>query len=91
MTLIASLLFIAVIACSFFTITSSLQSAMPRIVEIIEDRETAYTASPKIRMGEIKHYKASARIASVPTNISNVPLHLSYKVSDKNNQLDLAA
>ncbi len=91
MTIVASLLFITIIAFSFYTISTSLKSSMPRVEEIIQSRNLAYAVTPKIRIGKIKHYKASAKIASAPTNIKPFTLNLTHKMNSEYSALDQAA
>ncbi len=59
MTFLISMLFIAAIAFSIITISGSLASSWSRIVEVIEFENSQATASPKIRIGEAKYYRAS--------------------------------
>lgn len=59
MTFLISMLFIAAIAFSIITISGSFASSWSRIVEVIEFENSQGIASPKIRIGEAKYYRAS--------------------------------
>lgn len=91
MTLIASLLFITVIAVSFYTISASLKSSASRVEEIIQSREIAYASNPKIRIGKIKHFRTSAKIASAPTHIEPFAVNLTRDIDKYDNRFNQAA
>jgi hypothetical protein len=54
MTVIASTLFIAALMLSFYSMTATMAKAMPRIKQVIADRNDMVTQPRMIRFGEVR-------------------------------------
>lgn len=69
MAVIASILFLAVMAASFLTIIGSISENLPRILEVIEDRNGEARPARKITFGQVKfagHNAIADEIKALP-------------------------
>lgn len=85
MTFLIALLFVTSIIFSTFVILTSFKKSMPRIIDIIEDRNAPMTAAPIIRLGQVKHRKMASNVQA-SNNVVTLPLNLTHKCSDNDAQ-----
>jgi len=94
MTIIASLLFLAVVSLALFTIIASINSSLTRIFDIIDNRNIDLYATPTIRIGEVKHHRVNhtnSNTVSSKENIIAFPLNLTDSLNNDDTQWDRAA
>ncbi len=83
MTIIASILFLITITVVTFSLLATLRSALPHIVDIIENHGADLQTSPTIRTGDIKFCRSISIKNNEPTHltlkrrtISKLPVHV---------------
>jgi hypothetical protein len=69
MTIVASILFLAAIAISIFAIFGSIGENMPRILEVIEERNVAERQPRKITVGTLRTTSAHQLANVIPMKL----------------------
>ncbi|NJM50587.1 MAG: hypothetical protein HC843_06655 [Sphingomonadales bacterium] len=74
MTIIASALFLLALAASIFVIVGNVADHMPRILDVIENRDGAALPSRKITVGPLRTTSKKSQAAPLRLRLANAPV-----------------